>query len=77
MKKAFSVLLSVIIVALSVLGSTAVYANGTATDKLEDIQTVSGFVPGENSIVQRNCYGFASEVCKRLYGVPGCIIIIR
>lgn len=70
MKKAFSVLLSVIIVALSVLGSTAVYANGTATDKLEDIQTVSGFVPGENSIVQRNCYGFASEVCKRLYGVP-------
>ncbi len=69
MKKAFSVLLSAIIIALSVLGSTAVYANGTATDKLENIQTLSGFVPGGNSIIQRNCYGFASEVCKRLYGV--------
>lgn len=69
MKKVISLLLSVIILASSVFASANVYANGTATDKLEDIQTISGFVPGENSIVQRNCYGFASEVCKRLYGV--------
>lgn len=69
MKKVISLFLSVIILASSVFASTNVYANGTATDKLEDIQKISGFVPGENSIVQRNCYGFVSEVCKRLYGV--------
>lgn len=70
MKKVISILLSVIIVASSVFGASFAYANGTATDKLEEIQNMPGFVPGENSIIQRNCYGFVSEVCKKLYGVP-------
>lgn len=69
MKKVISVLLSVIITVLTLLGTTAVSAQGTATDKLEDIQTVGGFVPGQNAAAS-NCYAFVSEVCKKLYGVP-------
>ncbi len=39
-----------------------------AEDKIEEIQKLSGFVPGKTSIVTGNCYAFVSAICERLFG---------
>lgn len=69
MKKVISVLLSMVIAVTTLFGATSVYANGTATDKLEQIETISGYIPGRTA-VSSNCYTFVSKVCQYLYGVP-------
>lgn len=69
MKKVISVLLSMVIAVTTLFGATSVYANGTATDKLEQIETISGYIPGQTA-VSSNCYTFVSRVCQYLYGVP-------
>lgn len=68
MKKVISVLLSMVIAVTTLFGATSVYANGTATDKLEQIETISGYIPGQTA-VSSNCYTFVSKVCQYLYGV--------
>lgn len=71
MKRAFSLILSFIMIISVAVSATSIYASDiTATDKLLEIQKQNGFVNGGESIIKGNCYGFVSEVCKKLYGVP-------
>ena len=70
MKRITSLLLALIML-LSCAFSTSIsgYAAKTyATTKLEEIQKISGFVPGKTSIVTGNCYAFVSAVCEKLFG---------
>ena len=69
LKRITSYVVSLLVIVSMLLGTSTAFALGTATQRLEDIQQITGFVPGENSIIQNNCYGFASEVCQKLYGV--------
>ena len=69
LKRIASYVVSLLVIVSMLLGTSTAFALGTATQRLEDIQQITGFVPGENSIIQNNCYGFASEVCQKLYGV--------
>ena len=69
LKRIASYVVSLLVIVSMLLGTSTAFALGTATQRLEDIQQITGFVPGENSIVQNNCYGFVSEVCQKLYGV--------
>ena len=71
MKRIFSFLLSVVMI-ISVFGlSTNAYsaAKVYCEDKLETVQTKTGFVPGKTAAVTGNCYGFISAVCEKLHGV--------
>ena len=69
LKRIASYVVSLLVIVSMLLGTSTAFALGTATQRLEDIQQITGFVPGESSIIQNNCYGFASEVCQKLYGV--------
>lgn len=72
MKKIISLLMSLImILGIFTVNSTAAYSADKvyAQDKLEEIQKISGFIPGKTAIVTGNCYGFVSKVCEKLYGV--------
>lgn len=72
MKKIISLLMSLIMIfgIFTVNTSVAYSADKVyAQDRLEEIQKISGFIPGKTSIITGNCYGFVSKVCEKLYGV--------
>ncbi len=70
MRKAISFLLSFVILISCISSVTAYSAEKINAEKaLEKIQTTKGFIPGKTAAVVGNCYGFASAVCNKLYGV--------
>ena len=71
MKRLLSALLVIIMLfsAFPQSAFAAVTVKGYATDRLAEIQTINGFIPGKTSVEQGNCYGFVSRVCELLYEV--------
>ncbi|MGN0531857.1 MAG: fibronectin type III domain-containing protein [Eubacterium sp.] len=71
MKKALSLLMAMVML-LSTVGAGGVVAYSAtrmyAQEKLDQIQTITGFVPGKKAIVTGNCYLFVSKVCEKMYG---------
>ena len=70
MKRIISVFLAAVMLFSVNFGNTAVFGASKmyAEEKLESIQKLSGFVPGNTSIVTGNCYAFVSKVCEKLFG---------
>lgn len=71
MKKIISVIL-VLTTMLTMMLSQGLTANAdlmSATARLQQIQTTTGYIPGATAAVTGNCYGFIASVCEQLYGV--------
>ncbi len=70
MKKITSLFLALIMLLSCFIGTeiTSYAAKTYAETKLEEIEKLSGFVPGKTSIVTGNCYAFVSAVCEKLFG---------
>lgn len=65
-----SVMALIILLSVCVQGLTAFSATKElAIDKLERIQTTTGYIPKKTAAVVGNCYGFIASVCEKLYGV--------
>ena len=71
MKRIVSVLLALLMLFSAFYTPVSAYSASKmyAEDKLQSIQTQSGFIPGKTAIVTGNCYAFVSKVCEKLYGV--------
>lgn len=71
MKRFVSLILSLVIMLTMLSFQSTAYSAGniTAAQKLEQIQTKSGFIPGKTAAITGNCYAFISKVCEELYGV--------
>ncbi len=72
MKKTLSVILAAIMLFTAAFAAPAGAYSASkmyAQDKLESIQTKTGFIHGKTAIVTGNCYLFVSKVCEQLYGV--------
>lgn len=71
MKKIVSVALALLMLVSAFYAPLSAYSasKSYAEDKLESIQTQTGFVPGKTAVVTGNCYLFVSKVCEKLYGV--------
>lgn len=72
MKKLISLILAAVMLLSTVGAGGAVAYSATKTyanDKLAEIQTQKGYVPGKTAVVTGNCYAFVSKVCEKLYGV--------
>ena len=71
MKRIVSVLLALLMLFSAFYTPVSAYSASKmyAVDKLQSIQTQSGFIPGKTASVTGNCYAFVSKVCEKLYGV--------
>ncbi len=72
MKKTLSAFLALLIILTSLFANSTIGYSATkqfAIDKLQTIQTQTGFVPKKTAAVVGNCYGFVAAVCEKLYGV--------